>query len=613
MIVKMEKLLVAVRASRKDDLLASLRRQGVVHLTPVDEEKALPDERTASTVQRLSRAEQVLSNTEPQGTAPAIEPLAAAERALTLFGRSGDLRSKLASLHREAEQIGPWGDARLATFAALREAGLTVRVFAAPPEAVGVIPGDCVERVGSIGQKELVVVAQRGGVEADLPESIEELELPPRDRPTILAEANDLDGQLRAEAEELTRLANCREAIADELSRWESAARYAVADRGGFGDESLYAVQGWAPAGEAEKIAAGMQSEGIDGAVEAVAPDADEEPPTLVRYPKWARPMLGLFNILGTVPGYREFDVSGAFMIALPIFAAMLIADGGYGLLFLIPTLLLYRKMCGVAGKPLTHLILVIGGVSLVWGLLTCTFFGVGGFELQKAGGVWGSLYAVLRPLQVIGMPKATAAETLTDVRLAVTRIAFIMGVIHMSFAQLWRAFGFWPDLKALCNVGWAIFLWGMLLIVNFLVLGDSLHPAAPYLLVVGGLLAILFAAPSRNPVKMVGVGLANFPLAALGTLSDTISYIRLMAVGLASGILASTFNTLGAMLAENATWFAGGAVILLGHALNVGLAVIALFAHGVRLNMLEFSNNLGMAWNGYSYRPFSEKKVQES
>jgi V/A-type H+-transporting ATPase subunit I len=34
---------------------------------------------------------------------------------------------------------------------------------------------------------------------------------------------------------------------------------------------------------------------------------------------------------------------------------------------------------------------------------------------------------------------------------------------------------------------------------------------------------------------------------------------------------------------------------------------MIALFAHGVRLNMLEFSNNLGMQWIGYSYKPFSK------
>jgi len=49
------------------------------------------------------------------------------------------------------------------------------------------------------------------------------------------------------------------------------------------------------------------------------------------------------------------------------------------------------------------------------------------------------------------------------------------------------------------------------------------------------------------------------------------------------------------------------------GHALNVALSIISLFAHGVRLNMLEFSNNLGMQWSGYPYEPFSKRLVQEN
>ncbi len=613
MIVKMSKVLVAVRAAEKNRLLVSLRRMGGVHLKPVDEERARPDEETTSALQRLGKAEQVLSTVEPAGEAPDLKPLAAAEEAMDIFVRAADKRARLGTLHREAEQLAVWGDARLTTFAALRDAGLHVRIYQGPAEQVALLSGACVATVGEMRGEPLVAVVCRDADQPELPEGVEPVELPPRDRPTVQAEAKQIDRGLKADAERLAALAHHRQAIADERGKTESDARYTIADRGGLSAEALYAVQGWVPAEEAEEIAATLADDGIAAAVEAVEPTPDEEPPTLVRYPKWARPMEGLFNILGTVPGYREFDVSAVFMIALPIFAAMLIADGGYGLLFLVPTLLMYRKMCRLAGKPLTQLILVIGGVSLVWGLMTCTFFGVGGFELRRAGGVWESLYSVLGHLQVIGAPKETARETLTDVRLSITRIAFVIGTIHMSFAQLWRALGLWPSLKALAHVGWTLFLWGMLLIVNFLVLRDPLHPAAYYLLGAGGAMTILFAAPSRNPIKMIGLGVASFPLAALGTLSDTISYIRLMAVGLASGILASTFNTLGAMLAESATWVAGGLVILLGHTLNIGLAVIALFAHGVRLNMLEFSNNLGMAWHGYAYEPFSQKKAQES
>jgi V/A-type H+-transporting ATPase subunit I len=90
-------------------------------------------------------------------------------------------------------------------------------------------------------------------------------------------------------------------------------------------------------------------------------------------------------------------------------------------------------------------------------------------------------------------------------------------------------------------------------------------------------------------------------------------SYIRLMAVGLASYYIAAAFNTLAGSLAGAATWAAGAPVVLFGHALNIGLAVIAIFAHGVRLNMLEFSNNAGVQWAGYAYQPFAANAPEES
>ena len=117
--------------------------------------------------------------------------------------------------------------------------------------------------------------------------------------------------------------------------------------------------------------------------------------------------------------------------------------------------------------------------------------------------------------------------------------------------------------------------------------------------------MAILFAHPSRNIVKMLGLGIADFPLSLLSAFSDIISYVRLMAVGLASSVLATSFNEIAI---DMDIWPLAILVLLFGHSLNLGLALIALFAHGVRLNMLEFSNNLGMQWSGYNYNPFLKR-----
>jgi V/A-type H+-transporting ATPase subunit I len=143
--------------------------------------------------------------------------------------------------------------------------------------------------------------------------------------------------------------------------------------------------------------------------------------------------------------------------------------------------------------------------------------------------------------------------------------------------------------------------------VVNMFVLKGPLNWQTPwpYLLLIGAFLAIGFANPCRNVAKMLGMGFAQFPLSMLSAFSDVISYVRLMAVGLASSVLAANFNDMA---------FQAGIlpitilVLVLGHGLNVGLALIAMFAHGVRLNMLEFGNNLGMEWGGYAYRPFAHR-----
>ena len=195
--------------------------------------------------------------------------------------------------------------------------------------------------------------------------------------------------------------------------------------------------------------------------------------------------------------------------------------------------------------------------------------------------------------------------------RFLLMKLSFVVGAVHLSVAQLWRALAVYPDLRFLNRLGWAVFIWGMLGVVLFFVLRSPMawDTPWPYFLIVGATMAILFASPCRNVPKMLGLGIADFPLSLLAAFSDVISYVRLMAVGLASSVLAVNFNE---MARSAGPWPLMIAILLFGHGLNLGLAMIALFAHGVRLNMLEFSNNLGMQWTGYAYDPVFRRTIRE-
>jgi V/A-type H+-transporting ATPase subunit I len=265
----------------------------------------------------------------------------------------------------------------------------------------------------------------------------------------------------------------------------------------------------------------------------------------------------------------------------------MLISDGGYGAILMLGPLLAYSRVSQAIGARFTQLLMIVGAVSLLWGLITGTFFG----------------FTLYEPLISVDLSESS--------RLFMMSLSFTIGAVHLSIAQLWQAVRFYPDWRFLCRVGWALFVWGMYGVVRMFVLDGPMgwNTPWPYLLLAGGILAILFASPSRNPVKMVGLGLAQFPLSMLSAFSDVISYVRLMAVGLASSVLAVSFNEMAMGLGS---WPAAAIVMILGHSLNLGLALIAMFAHGVRLNMLEFCNNLGMQWIGYPYKPFTQCVIQE-
>ena len=168
------------------------------------------------------------------------------------------------------------------------------------------------------------------------------------------------------------------------------------------------------------------------------------------------------------------------------------------------------------------------------------------------------------------------------------------------------------PDIRSIAEIGWAGFLWSMLGVIWLLFFG-SYEPMPVSIsvivkgLIISGALIILFTSPDKNPIKMIGRGIASSLLPSLSTFSDTMSYIRLMAVGLATYYIASAFNGLGGTVAHSAHWLLAVPVILFGHGLNIGLTIVAIFAHGVRLNMLEFSNNVGVQWSGYPFKAFKK------
>ena len=92
--------------------------------------------------------------------------------------------------------------------------------------------------------------------------------------------------------------------------------------------------------------------------------------------------------------------------------------------------------------------------------------------------------------------------------------------------------------------------------------------------------------------------------LLTISCFGNVMSYIRLFAVGMAGVAISQSFNGIAAGM-HGPLIILGVLVVLIGHALNIIMCFLSVVVHGVRLNVLEFSGQVGLEWTGLPYEPF--------
>ena len=603
MIVPMSKVYIVTQSHNRNRLLDALGQLGVVHVEPVDPDKAVAKEFTIGAISTISRGLQVLQGIEPSGDTPDLSPLDTAKEALSIQKKLADQEDILNTLHRKAHQLTLWGNVELKQLEQLRSTGIDIKFFSISQKDLAELEAECVEIVAELpGREVIVAIVDRTG-HFQAPDSAKEVPWPDTDLPTVKRQAAEVDASIKQLNKRLAELANLSETMSRQLKHYRAEAEVCIVQNSGLSSDTLFALQGWTPSRKAGSLSESLAKQNITAAVEVMPVEEQEQPPTLIEYPRWARPIKALFDMLGTLPGYEENDVSSFFMVALPLFAAMLIGDAGYGIILAGAGLAFYRRIVRTAGKPSAHLLIIFGLATLLWGILTANYFGITPQNLIDTGreGAANIMLAVAPLWRSNG----------EEARALIMKLSLIVGCAHLVLAHLFTAIKLFPNSRAYAEIAWMAILVDMLVLIWYLMfLGVDQMPAAiAVVLLVGFLVASWFTAPMSNPLKRFLIGLASSILPLLSTFSDIMSYIRLFAVGLASYYIASAFNGLGAKVAGSATWIGGAPIVLFGHALNIGLAAIAIFAHGVRLNMLEFSNNAGIKWAGYAYRPFKKDK----
>ncbi|MBO7419767.1 MAG: ATPase, partial [Spirochaetaceae bacterium] len=337
-------------------------------------------------------------------------------------------------------------------------------------------------------------------------------------------------------------------------------------------------------------------------AIYADDPTEEDNVPTKLKNSKAVQILYPVMDFLGTVPGYHEFDISAWFLIFLVIFFAMIFGDAGYGMLMLIIGLVLALKSkIKTKEVPPAMILLVVWALATVaWGTINCSWFGIEAEKLPVC-------------LQNLALPVFAPCNPERDMNLQI--FCFILALLQMSIGHIIALLRNIKEksLKLLADIGSLSILWGMFYVVLMLIVSAEkfpMHNAVLFMIGGGFALSFVFSNYEGSIGKSILESLKNIISVLLGVInffSDIVSYIRLWAVALAGSAIAQTVNQMAGPMLGNFLIFFGILLLVFGHGLNMVLNALSVIVHGVRLNTLEFTSHVGMAWAGYKYKPFAE------
>ena len=603
MIEKMKVVHIVTTASEKAALLDRLRELGVVHFA----EKADADQRYSERFAALAKAAAVLQE-YPHGEQ---ETAVLSDGEFETFfrelneciGRRKALQEQQTAAHAAAEKLAEWGHFSPAELRELRQSGWDVHIYRTDKKTMAALESDPdvrFVRLSPVGKMPTLATF------APLPAaySATEFPIPEKGLDELKQEQQSCAERLRECEAFLAKSARHLPSIQAQLLKTQNDAEYSAVSNTSQSQDGLVWLSGYLPASEAEDFKRAAAQAHWAWAMDDPAGD-DEKVPTKVKYNKVTKLMIPVFDILGTVPGYREYDISFWFLGFFTLFFAMIIGDAGYGCLFLLAALVMTLK--GKGSSSAVQLLWVLSAATVIWGALTGTWFG-----LEQAMDV-PLLKALVIPT-FANYPEYFHVATTTQQN-TIMKFCFILGTVQLSLACVMniRRKLKEKDLSWVSDLGWLAAIDALYFVVLYLVIGQQVNLIPVACVVIAGfLLVVCFGgmSPDKTFAQGLKAGLGDAFTVFLNTISafgNIMSYIRLFAVGMASLAIAQSFNDMAFSL-KGPLVVAAVLVLLIGHGLNVVMGLLSVVVHGVRLNLLEFSGQLGMEWAGIAYDPFKKR-----
>jgi V/A-type H+-transporting ATPase subunit I len=367
------------------------------------------------------------------------------------------------------------------------------------------------------------------------------------------------------------RLIGNREAEIDSFSKFATS-------------ENTILIRGWIP----KKFLSGLRSaiqqsfgDRVAIALMDVPAEEMEHAPIYYDNPWWVRPF-EFFNRLVAPPKYIEIDPGPFFAIFFPIFFGIIVGDIGYGLCILAFALALRF----VLKKPdwlmqISSILIICSIPTMFFGYLFGEFFGDLGQEMG-----W------LQPVTLFGI-----TWDRLEAMIPLLIVAIAIGVIHVYLGLGLGALNAYyrKSRKQLFEkMGLIGVLTGL-----FIVIG-TFAGVLPEVLTIPAIVVMIVSLP----FLMYGGGIRG-AIEVMGSIGNILSYARIMAIGMASVILAMVANELGGAIGVIVI---GVVIAVLLHTLNVVLAMFSPSIHSMRLHIVEFYSKF-YEGGGELYKPFGKQK----
>ncbi|MDR2730087.1 MAG: hypothetical protein LBB81_04230, partial [Treponema sp.] len=480
----MKKISLVVTDADREASLEKLRETGVLHL----EKKSVSSDVLGKLLDKkgkIGRASGILNRypvkKDGQKNVSAGGDNDIASAVINLADEKKSLQDQLVFLAKERRKMEGWGDFDPQAFSYLQEHGISLTPYELSRKEYNSIDD---------GAKLLVISSDRRGVRlfsASALAGYAPFVFSNRSISQIDEKTDGIKKRCDAIEEEMRAYACKQDAIKKELAKLQTEIEFETANAGMENREDAAVVcwiSGFVPNDKLGVLKRAAADYGW--ALVWEDPSSGDKPPTLVRSNRAVKIIQPLFSFLGTVPGYREYDISPSYLLFFCLFFAMIFGDAAYGsLLFIISFFagLAFKKKSGKLPDA-AKLFMLLSFCTVVWGCITGSWFAIPKENLPSflralvippfndTGSLAQFPYFFSR---LFNIPEEFIPKDALKTRWNIQFLCFTVGAIQLIWARGKNIIKMLPSLTAFSQLGWLVMMIGLYFLVLFMLLKVTL------------------------------------------------------------------------------------------------------------------------------------------